>query len=433
MRISLLLIAVIFCSIPVHSQIQKELHDLEDLRFTQLINYEHPSLKFSAFRGKLVILDFWNHYCSACLNAFPRLDSLQKVFAKDVQIILVNSESKEKTLEFMKKHRFVKFPDVPMITADTVLVNMFSHEGYPFHVWIDFNGEVCHISGGYNTTEAHIRSFLAGKGLQLRKPAQQEYSDNSTFMSVYNGNVKQIEYYSSISKYNEVEHIPSAEQRWTKDKHYVGMSSGCASVKDLYIKAYRAYNQHNLSPSYAVEFELHDKWKYEFPQNADLVDEWLKNYAYNYEIIVPASRAKDRYLLMQEDLCRFFGFKAVFENRPVKGYSLIKIDSTQRHKMNKDTLVINELAGAEPGVDSLCRIINLPMPQFFSSMKQWITPHFPFIDETENRDNIDIVIDFTKLYPLNVARLRMNLQQYGLDLKEKIFTKEILVISRNTR
>lgn len=427
MRISLLLICVIFCAAPVYAQ--KDLHRLADISFTQLINYKYPTLKLSEFKDKLVILDFWNHYCTACLKAFPRMDSLQKVFGKKIQIILINSESKEKTLAFIKKHRFVKFPDVPMITEDTVLVNMFPHEGYPFHVWIAPYGEVRHVSGGYNTTAEHIQSFLAGHDLQIKDPTQQQYADNSAFISVYNGNAKQIMCYSAISKYNENEYVPNSEQRWTKDKQYIGMSSGCVSVKDLYRKAFRAYNQHNLNPDYAVVLELPDKWRYEFPQNNDLLDEWLTSYAYNYEIIVPASRAKDRYRLMQEDLHRFFGFKAVLENRLVKGYALVKSGNALHHKVNRDTVVVNELAGAEPGVDSLCEIVNLPVPQFFNSLKRWLTPHFPFTNETSSGDAVNIIINFAHLYPLDITQLRLNLQQYGMDLKEKTFIKEVLIIS----
>lgn len=38
-----------------------------DLLFDNLLNHSAPTVRLSGFRGKLVILDFWATWCTACL------------------------------------------------------------------------------------------------------------------------------------------------------------------------------------------------------------------------------------------------------------------------------------------------------------------------------------------------------------------------------
>ncbi|MBK8087718.1 MAG: redoxin domain-containing protein [Chitinophagaceae bacterium] len=60
------------------------------------------TVSLSDFRNKLLILDFWNTTCISCIKAFPKLDSIQKLFGNRVQIVLVNRESKDSTIAFFK-------------------------------------------------------------------------------------------------------------------------------------------------------------------------------------------------------------------------------------------------------------------------------------------------------------------------------------------
>src|SRR5260221_11557354 len=62
-----------------------------------LTNFIHPPdriMKFSDLRGKLVILELWNTWCSSCIALMPKLDSLQKEFNNKIQIILVTENKK---------------------------------------------------------------------------------------------------------------------------------------------------------------------------------------------------------------------------------------------------------------------------------------------------------------------------------------------------
>src|SRR5688572_16330018 len=83
---------------------------LPDMVFLNVLNFGSGNLRFSELRGKLIILDFWNHHCKPCVEAFPEIDSLQKKLSDRVQFILVNRESKDSTLRFFSRRRKIKKP-----------------------------------------------------------------------------------------------------------------------------------------------------------------------------------------------------------------------------------------------------------------------------------------------------------------------------------
>ncbi|MBE9603202.1 TlpA disulfide reductase family protein, partial [Pedobacter sp. MC2016-24] len=60
-----------------------------EMSIGKLMNYKSKTAKFSDFRGKLVILDFWNTHCSPCVKELPGMDSLQKEFGRKIAIIPV--------------------------------------------------------------------------------------------------------------------------------------------------------------------------------------------------------------------------------------------------------------------------------------------------------------------------------------------------------
>ena len=41
-------------------------------------NYKQSSLRFSSFKDKWVILDFWFGTCKSCIEAFPKMEALQR-------------------------------------------------------------------------------------------------------------------------------------------------------------------------------------------------------------------------------------------------------------------------------------------------------------------------------------------------------------------
>src|SRR5690606_17692164 len=103
------------------------------------------TVRLADYRGKWIILDFWNTVCASCLKAFPKVDSLRREYGDRIQILAVSRSDYQKTTDFFDTHPNVHRPEIPFITADTVLANLFPHAGDPYHVWIDPNGTIVHL------------------------------------------------------------------------------------------------------------------------------------------------------------------------------------------------------------------------------------------------------------------------------------------------
>src|SRR5688572_7574854 len=53
---------------------------MPDIPLGVVINNKTGKTRFSEFKGKLLILDFWDTYCSSCIEGFPKMVQLQKEF-----------------------------------------------------------------------------------------------------------------------------------------------------------------------------------------------------------------------------------------------------------------------------------------------------------------------------------------------------------------
>ena len=69
-----------------------------DLYIAKIIKNQKNSAKISDFKDQLLILDFWDTYCSSCIEALPKMDSLQKEFGHQIKILPVRHLLFEKSI-----------------------------------------------------------------------------------------------------------------------------------------------------------------------------------------------------------------------------------------------------------------------------------------------------------------------------------------------
>lgn len=136
----------------------------QEIEFKRILNFKKSSAKLSDFNSKVVIIDFWATWCSNCIEEFPHLDSLQKIFKDDLQVITVTDETEERIKRYLSNNT-MKLPIV--IDTSRSIGSIFPHIVIPHTILIDKSGVIRVIATPKELNEDVIRDMLAGKSITI--------------------------------------------------------------------------------------------------------------------------------------------------------------------------------------------------------------------------------------------------------------------------
>jgi thiol-disulfide isomerase/thioredoxin len=146
---------------------------MPDVLITNIQNSRMKSAKISDYKGKLIILDFWSTWCSACIESFPEMDSLQRKFAGDLQVFLVDAKREGDTERGVRmvvnraNEWSAKSFKVPVVFPDTALTSHFVFHSLPHCVWIGKDGTIIGITDKAEVTAENIAKIIAGQPVKL--------------------------------------------------------------------------------------------------------------------------------------------------------------------------------------------------------------------------------------------------------------------------
>ena len=66
-----------------------------------IVNNPQKTLQLSEDQDKLILIDFWATWCSACLKNFPKMEALEKQFGNQLKIVPVTKESHTTLINFL--------------------------------------------------------------------------------------------------------------------------------------------------------------------------------------------------------------------------------------------------------------------------------------------------------------------------------------------
>jgi thiol-disulfide isomerase/thioredoxin len=146
---------------------------MPDLLIPNVLNSKQRAIDLAKMRGKVVLIDFWNTYCSSCIDGFSELDSLQNVYPSKLQILLVNAggDSKRAVDIVIKRTKLWSNNgfNLPIIFPDADVRPYFKFLSVPHTIWINGEGTIIAITGKAEVTPQNILFAIAGKKLNLKE------------------------------------------------------------------------------------------------------------------------------------------------------------------------------------------------------------------------------------------------------------------------
>jgi cytochrome c biogenesis protein CcmG/thiol:disulfide interchange protein DsbE len=132
--------------------IGKEFPDFE------LRNLSGEIIRWSDYKGKPALINFWFAKCPPCVAEIPHLNDIQRDFSQeDVVFLGITPDDSLSTVHFAARHKFsfTLLPDAQQF------INYFGNE-YPMNVFVDKKGIIRHARGAIPTSfnEKNPQGFM---------------------------------------------------------------------------------------------------------------------------------------------------------------------------------------------------------------------------------------------------------------------------------
>ncbi|GGG94103.1 hypothetical protein GCM10007415_31450 [Parapedobacter pyrenivorans] len=392
------------------------------------------SITLNDYRDKLIILDFWATWCKPCISSLYKLDTLQKQFADGLAVIPITYEEEEKAEAFITNKGW----SLPSVIEEANLKKYFPHQSIPHQVWIK-SGRVEAIVGPEYARANMIRDVLAGKNVAFNHKIEVPFDKmKPLFINGNGGNGSNMLYQSVISGRLQAR-VAGVIRPYPNE-----ILAYNYPVEMLYKTALQNSALAPFNNDRYIIYDVDDTLRFRISQRAlkevhddSLRSRWEKENAYCYNLVLPkGSDIQDVNERMFRDLNDFFGkyFNVVVasEDREVPALAIVKTagyrglstrggETLRSWDADSRALVLQNAP-----VSYLIHYMNAMLD---NRPKIGLDPfNRPIVDETGIAGNVDMMVSakFT-----DIGSVREALQEYGLDLAEKVTTVKMIVFKYN--
>jgi thiol-disulfide isomerase/thioredoxin len=385
------------------------------------------------FRGKWLVLDFWNKFCGSCVESFPKVSQRQKIFGEKVQFMMVAIQDPEGQIEPMYA-RFREKENLIMPCAfDSLLANQWGIGACPHIIIIDDKGIVQGITASLDSEQ--IQGFLNGEHPDLfhvfdpgdTVDHRISFDNGKPFLLNNNGGIdSEFLFRSILSRVNL-----SKQQSFAPEKIDESVNTGrfqVVGVPLLYLYNYAYFG--SLFPGGYVGDSTHGKYANE--PILEMKDTSLFKYSYNhnrglfaYSLIMPADKVTRAGFqkTMQNDLLNYFGYEVRVEYRKFPIWRLVATDEAKAKLKTKGGSEIYK--ATKTGFTAQ----NWPFATLLSQLYFGFQKDIIY-DETGITGNIDITMA-NDVWPkawVNIQDAKKALHACGLELMPDQKEMKVLVI-----
>ncbi|SEL89088.1 TlpA family protein disulfide reductase [Parapedobacter koreensis] len=409
-----------------------------------LVNDKGPDATLHDFRGKYVVLDFWERYCQPCINALPKLQSLQDKYRDSLQIVLITKDTEANVRMLLGRSEVTKDANIRLSFAveEPALHRLFPHTVIPHVIIISPDGVIEGITHGEEITETNVAAMVAGtkKSWPLKKEGGGVTADSDTVMG-----------WRSYLKRGGI-----GKGSFSKDS--IGRLTGVHlefTPINIYYKIFSYFKLNMLSiiNKQRVIVDVRDTLTRRQYANADLKlpffpnefpylhynsrSEYNRENVYTYDLRLASPRVLDDNLFEQifNELNNCLPIKAKVVKRNVTGWVIRTNDRESSPAKSKGLHQPSYLNFDQAKVF----VKNRYLVDFVKTLRRFRDAP-PFVDETGIDFPVDIEIDFTHSTlrdpkaglivnnPLDLEVLRSELARYGLYLEQRQMSVDVLMI-----
>ena len=119
-------------------------------------------VSWERFKGKVVVVEFWETTCVPCMLAVPHLNQLAEEFKeKPVVFLSISGENEGYVREVLKNHPISG--SIGLDKLDKTTYNAYDVQGIPHTVIVDAAGKIAAITHPAKLEAKHLGEILAGK------------------------------------------------------------------------------------------------------------------------------------------------------------------------------------------------------------------------------------------------------------------------------
>lgn len=375
---------------------------MPDIPIQPVLNYKQSNIDINSFRDKVVILDFFDTFCSNCIAAMPKLQKLQNELGDKLQVILVTWQDQKTIEKFFQTNSFLKENKVslPTIYSADLLRSYFPHKGVPHTTWL-YQHKVQAVTHSDFVKNENVE--LLYKNGFIKLPLKSDFNDG---LKEEGNALEQRKVIGSVEISGYKDGVETTGIQIVSDS-ITNQQKATFYNMDI-LGAYTAVWSKIKKPTFLMKDEriiwkVQDSSRYKYFKGKDGNIEWLIKNGICYERYDQMSRSEsEQAQTILDDLNSFFGLNVYWATKelPCLVIKQLKVEKGNMPPLKSD--------GGVEGTNVLAFMIDY----------QGNFP--PIIDEAEVKINIQ-VDDYSSLEKLN-----QQLKAYGLILKKEIRPLEVL-------